>query len=155
MKVTEVSRHSYCMYYLLGSSAYVIALVIKNQASELGKHPLFGQTAYGPAAPAKCRAGDLRHIYSPRRGCCRRPARRGSMFNKELLTSYPELASCSPGPEAACRHDLADGDDRLRRQRSRRGSARDHVVIINGSNRISPRDSDILRRIASAIALYA
>ena len=31
MKVTEVSRHSYCMYNLLGSSAYVIALVIKNQ----------------------------------------------------------------------------------------------------------------------------
>jgi hypothetical protein len=83
MKVTEVSRHSYCMCYLLGSSAYVIALVINNQASELGKHPLSRQTVCGPAAPAKCRAGDLRRIYTPRRGCCRRPARRASTFNKE------------------------------------------------------------------------
>jgi hypothetical protein len=83
MKVTEVSRHSYCMCYLLGISAYAIALVINNQASELGKHPLFRQTVCGPEAPTKCRAGDLRCIYPPRRGCCRRPARHASMVNKK------------------------------------------------------------------------
>jgi hypothetical protein len=83
MKVKEVSQHIYCTYYLLDNSAYVIALVINNQAAELGKHPLFRQTVCGPTAPARCRTSDLRRIYPPRRGCCRRPARRASMFNKE------------------------------------------------------------------------
>jgi hypothetical protein len=66
MKVTEVSQHSYCMYYLLGSSAYVIALVINDQASDLGKHPLFRQTVCGPAPrPA---AGQVTSAASTRRG---------------------------------------------------------------------------------------
>lgn len=108
MNVTEVSQHSYCMCYLLGNSAYGMALVIKNQASELGKHPLFRQTVCGPAVPAKWRAGDLRRIRPPRRGCCRRPAERASIVNKESLTRYFEFASCLPRPEVhpsprACR----------------------------------------------------
>jgi hypothetical protein len=66
MKVTEVSRHSYCMCYLLGSSAYAIALVINNQASELGKHPLFRQTVCGPEARPS--AGRVTSAASTRRG---------------------------------------------------------------------------------------
>jgi hypothetical protein len=48
MKVTEVSRYSYCMCYLLDRSVYVIAPGVKSHASELGKHPLFRQTVCGP-----------------------------------------------------------------------------------------------------------
>ena len=51
MKVTEVSQHSYCVYYLLDNSAYDIAPEIKSQAPELGKHPLFRRTVCGPTAP--------------------------------------------------------------------------------------------------------
>ena len=50
MKVTEVSRHSYCMYYLLDRGAYTIAPGVKVQAFELGKHPLFRRTVCGPTA---------------------------------------------------------------------------------------------------------
>jgi len=51
MKVTEVSQHSYCVYYLLDNSAYDIAPEIKSRAPELGKHPLFRRTVCGPTAP--------------------------------------------------------------------------------------------------------
>jgi len=44
MKVTEVSQYGYSMYCLLGNSAYGIAPVITNVASELGKHPLARET---------------------------------------------------------------------------------------------------------------
>lgn len=51
MKVTEVSQHSYCVYYLLDNSAYAITPGIESRASELGKHPLFRRTICGPMAP--------------------------------------------------------------------------------------------------------
>jgi hypothetical protein len=63
MKVTEVSRHSYCVYYLLDNSAYSITPGIKSRASELGKHPLFRRTMCGPTALIQCRSSDLRHIH--------------------------------------------------------------------------------------------
>ena len=69
MKVTEVSRYSYCMCYLLDRSTYVIAPRVKSQASELGKHPLFRRTVCGPTALTQCRASDLRHTHPLRRGC--------------------------------------------------------------------------------------
>ncbi len=56
MKVTEVSRHSYCVYYLLDSSAYVITSGIKSRASELGKRPLFRRTVCGPNGPGPVRS---------------------------------------------------------------------------------------------------
>ncbi len=62
MKVTEVSRHSYCMYYLLDNSAYAITPGFESRASELGKHPLFRRTICGPTALAQCRASNLRRI---------------------------------------------------------------------------------------------
>jgi hypothetical protein len=69
MKVTEVSQHSYCMYYLLDSSAYVIAPGVNIQASELVKHPLFRRAVCGPTALTQGRASDLRHVPPLRRGC--------------------------------------------------------------------------------------
>ena len=82
MKVTEVSRHSYCMYYLLDRSAYAIAPGINSQASELVKHPLFRRTVCGPTPLTRRRASDLRHIHPLRRGCRRRPAGHARLFNK-------------------------------------------------------------------------
>lgn len=100
MKVTEVSRHSYCMYYLLDSSAYVIAPGVNSQASELGKHPLFRRTGYGPTALTQCRASDLRHVPPLRRGCPSATSGHASMFNNESLSRYSESDSRSPGPRA-------------------------------------------------------
>lgn len=83
MKVTEVSRHSYCMYYLMDRSAYVIAPGVRGQASELGKHPLFRRTVCGPAALTQCRASDLRHMHPRGEDARRRPAGHASMLNNE------------------------------------------------------------------------
>ena len=88
MKVTEVSQHSYCMYYLLDSSAYVIAPGVNSWASELGKHPLFRRAVCGPTALTQCRASDLRHAHPLRRRCPSAASGHASMFNNESLSRY-------------------------------------------------------------------
>ena len=88
MKVTEVSRHSYCMCYLLGSSAYAIALVINNQASELGKHPLFRRTVCGPRPYLSAEQVTFATCIRCGEDARRRPAGHASMFNKESLNRY-------------------------------------------------------------------
>jgi hypothetical protein len=108
MKITEVSRHSYCMYYLLDMSAYTIAPGVKVQASELGKHPLFRRTVCGPTALTQCRASDLRHMHPRGEDARQRPAGHASMLNNESSNRYSEYASYSPCPRArpsprACR----------------------------------------------------
>jgi len=141
--VTKVSRHSYSVYYLLSGSGYAVALRIVKHASELRKHLLFRQTAYGPGTPAKRRpsAGQVTCATSIRCGDEVAGSSHYAQTCSTMSCFIITLSSLSArrASELAGRPERADDDQRPLRRPPRQGRTCVHAVTVKGNPAFSQR----------------